>query len=112
MEDYTCMECGKQMYCTEDVIEHLRKKKCFKYAPVDIRRPNALGEEDSHGNVWYCFSCTTSRKDHRSFQSEEAMLQHLMACHSPNIKRGHHSCQCLDRDYENSGQCKYCNLRR
>lgn len=38
---------------------------------------------DSHGHMWYCFDdmCEPPHKNHRSFASHQAMLQHLKARH-------------------------------
>jgi hypothetical protein len=86
---YKCLSCPTpvgykefdDLWCA---IEHLRKKHC---AGIDIRRPGGRFDEDSHGNVWYCFSCETDYKDHRSFQSNEAMMQHLDAKHGTSIEK-------------------------
>lgn len=58
----------------DEVIEHLRSKHKLSF----IRRPNRPGDQDSHEHVWYCFDGETDTgKDHRSFQSGEAMWNHL-----------------------------------
>ena len=62
----------------DDAIEHIRK--CFNNGYF-IRRPGAVGVSDSHGHIWYCFSCETKTKNHRSFNSDAAMWQHLNDCH-------------------------------
>jgi hypothetical protein len=60
-----------------EVIDHLRT-----HGGILISRPAALGVSDSHGHLWYCFSCETNlAKDHRSFRSDRAMWDHLNACH-------------------------------
>ena len=67
----------------EDAIEHLRR---CNGGGIDIRRPSAIGEEDSHGNA-YCFASGCEYwngyrwKDHKSFQSDQAMWSHLHQCH-------------------------------
>ena len=76
----------------DQAVETLRKEQ----SRVDIRRPGAVGDCDTHGNVWYCFSCTkitnTMFKDHRSFCSARAMLGHLRDVHrlEPERHRSFH----------------------
>ena len=58
----------------EEVIEHVRGFHTLHR----IQRPGALGQPDSHGHVWYCSRCGNAMgKDHRSFNSDSAMWQHL-----------------------------------
>jgi hypothetical protein len=60
-----------------EVIEHVRT-----HGEISIDRPAALGVSDNHGHLWYCFNCETKLgKNHRSFQSDEAMWSHLNDCH-------------------------------
>jgi hypothetical protein len=76
-----------------DAIEHIRKHHDIH----SIGRPGAVGCSDSHGHQWYCFDCETAVKDHRSFNSDEAMLQHLTACHHEYIKADMDiECHCPD----------------
>ena len=77
MSECVCVTCQKTFDGVADAIEHIRK--CS--SGMDIRRPGALYDEDSHGNMWYCFSCSKGHKDHRSFQTNEAMRQHLSDVH-------------------------------
>ena len=46
-----------------------------------IRR--SLQHVDRHGHRWYCFhtKCRLAHKDHRSFDTHRAMLDHVMDCH-------------------------------
>lgn len=84
-EDQLCWE-DQGLLSLSETIEHLRTKHRLSF----IRRPNSLGTSDSHGHVWYCFNCETDiGKDHRSFQSNKAMWDHLNDCHNyqlDNIK--------------------------
>lgn len=52
-------------------------------APSTFRRPGAIGVTDSHGHMWYCFDDMSEppHKNYRSFDSRQAMLQHLKARH-------------------------------
>ena len=68
----TCSWCCNEFDDLDEAIEHLRK--CHHW---DIRRPHAIGESDSHGHCWYCFSCCTNWKDHRSYSSSEDMLRDI-----------------------------------
>jgi hypothetical protein len=77
-----CNNCANEFDDLGDAIEHIRKVHVFN----KIGRPGAAGCSDSHGNQWYCFDCETALKDHTSFKSDEAMLQHLTACHKEYIK--------------------------
>ena len=62
----------------DDEVEHFRRcKRCN----VDIRRPGSVGCEDSHGHVWYCFSCERFHKDHLSFNDSRSFLDHLYRKH-------------------------------
>ena len=66
------------------VIENLRR--CRKTG-VDIRRPDSVGCEDDHGNLWFCFSCTSrTGKDHKSFQSSQSFMDHLRDVHSVDAR--------------------------
>ena len=89
-----CSDCGLTFVDLGDAIEHVRKNHF-----IDIRRPGAVGHQDSHGHVWYCFQCETWPKDHRSFGSNEAMLQHMQSCHGGVIslvERYPHVAYCLE----------------
>jgi hypothetical protein len=52
----------------------------------DVRRPARLGEPDAHGHTWYCFSCNGCAKDHKSFDSGRAMLDHLRDEHCVDVR--------------------------
>merc|ERR1711934_277485 len=73
----TCDEHGKEIDEMGEAIEHLRVKHVSF-----IRRPGRLGKTDTHGHYWYCFECGSGQKDHRSFNSDEAMWSHLKDRHS------------------------------
>jgi hypothetical protein len=70
----------------DKVVESLRKIGVSMNS-LDIRRPSRVGEYDAHGNMWYCFCCDTFVKDHRSFKSSRAMLDHLKSKHSLELIR-------------------------
>ena len=75
-EETFCHEKGYEAH--QDYIEHLRRcKRCY----VDIRRPGPVEYPDSHGWVWYCFSCEELCKDHRSFASSQNFADHLQSVH-------------------------------
>ena len=77
MELYTCTEHDQDFRTLADVLEHLRKR----HASL-IRRPASLGIPDSHGHLWYCFYCESDFNDHRSYNSDKAMFDHLRRRHS------------------------------
>ena len=76
----SCWNCANIFDDLADAIEHIRK-----YHGINIGRPGAVGCSDSHGHQWFCFDCETAFKDHRSFNSDRAMLQHLTDCHDDYI---------------------------
>ena len=84
MQMYDCKDCSK--VCTDaefqseyDLAKHLRK-----HHGVDIHTSSY--ETDSHGHSWYCFSCNSkSGKDHRSFDSDQALFDHLRTVHGLHI---------------------------
>ncbi|PWY83693.1 hypothetical protein BO94DRAFT_536383 [Aspergillus sclerotioniger CBS 115572] len=77
MPYYTCTQDNNDFTREADLIEHIRH---HHYADF-IRRPGYPGIEDSHGHMWYCFECDRPTSDHRSFDSDRAMLNHLRSCH-------------------------------
>eukprot|EP00979_Chaetoceros_neogracilis_P018425 scaffold10589_cov224-Chaetoceros_neogracile.AAC.2 len=79
---------------TRDAIDHVRA-----HHNNDIRRPGAIGCSDSHNHLWYCFDCETNWKDHRCFNSHEAMLSHLVACHGKCIVHINEIVDKLDGSY-------------
>ena len=50
---------------------------------VHMRTPRR--EFDGHGHMFYCFSCRLPYKDHRSFDSKEALESHCEAKHQLKI---------------------------
>ena len=76
MVPYTCMDHGEAFMGEAGVIEHLRGSHTDF-----IKRPGRLGTTDSHGHIWYCFECEGPLNDHRSYDSDIAMLNHLNQCH-------------------------------
>ncbi|PGH30874.1 hypothetical protein GX50_06375 [[Emmonsia] crescens] len=75
---YTCTEHEIVCMALDGVVEHLRA-----YHTQLIKRPGALGVQDSHGHMWYCFICDSDPfKDHRSYNSHTAMWAHLQHKHS------------------------------
>ena len=94
--NHECTWCATTFFDLGDAIEHLRKKHMHF-----IGRPGAVGSSDGHGHIWYCKGCDTDFKDHRSFNSDEAMLAHLRDRHVdslvhesriPNISRNGDGC--------------------
>jgi hypothetical protein len=85
-KSYSCNDQGCKgsfLFDLGDVIDHLR----FRHSMPFICRPHGSGTPDGHGNLWYCFQCNTKPgRDHRSFQSDEAMWNHLHACHKHEFK--------------------------
>ncbi|PMD59024.1 uncharacterized protein K444DRAFT_613812 [Hyaloscypha bicolor E] len=77
-EDY------QDLHSLGEIIKHLRTKHKLSF----IRRPQSLGISDSHGHVWYCFHYETKRgKDHRSFQSDKAIWDHLNDRHDYQLDK-------------------------
>lgn len=79
-----CIHCDKEYYYGdwEHEAEHIRKcPGCTSI--VKISRPGPPGEPDSHGNTWYCFSCTgrDGYGDHRSYRCVCDLLTHLYQKH-------------------------------
>eukprot|EP01083_Nonionella_stella_P205404 748015_1 len=64
-----------------DIIETMRKSRRSM-----IRGPGNLRIPDNHGHIWYCFECETPMKNHRSFNSHEAMYAHIQSKHCDWIK--------------------------
>ena len=91
-KDCTCTNFEVHMMCClgpevqakfkiHDIGTHLRK-----YHRVDIRLAGCLEETNSHGHYWYCFSCNSkSGNDHRSFDSDQALFDHLRTVHGLHI---------------------------
>ncbi|CZT46371.1 uncharacterized protein RSE6_06789 [Rhynchosporium secalis] len=85
-------------------IEHLRSR----HVP-GIIRPNTLGIMDRHGHVWYCFQCEgRGGKDHRSFQSDNAMWDHLNSKHDHQIDSDSYSLKGVLGGYSRSWEDAKC----
>jgi hypothetical protein len=82
---YMCarMSCDEQEFeSLNEVIEHVRSAHKLRF----IHRPGGLGERDGHGHLWQCFACDTkSFKGHRSYDSDQAMWNHLNSCHDSDL---------------------------
>ena len=64
-----------EFHSVYDIAKHLRKKH-----GVDIH--TTTYDVDAHGHSWYCFSCNSkSGKNHRSFDSDQALFDHLRDVH-------------------------------
>ena len=57
--------------------------KIWQKHGVHMRTPKR--EIDGHGHMFYCFSCPQPHKDHRSFDSKEALETHCEAKHNMKI---------------------------
>jgi hypothetical protein len=91
-----CSSCAQIFEHLEDAIEHVQQHHASY-----VRRPQAVGCPDSYGHLWYCFGCETALRDHRSFNSHEAMLHHLTDRHVIDIVR-------IDDASMDSGYCSSC----
>lgn len=73
---------NEKLYELGEIIEHLRGIHMRSF----IVRPQRLGVPDWNGHVWYCFLCETkSGKDHRSFNTHDAMWKHLSDKHDHDL---------------------------
>lgn len=70
----------EEFWTTEAAIENLRRKHASY-----ISRPGRPGAIDTHGHMWYCFACTRTLSDHRTFNNNEAMWRHLHDKHSDAV---------------------------
>lgn len=78
MATWTCIDHGKDLKGIQQTIEHVRR-----YHASFIRRPGRLGDFDTHGHMWYCFDCESrTLNDHRSYDSDRAMWNHLQQSHT------------------------------
>lgn len=77
-----CTENAEDMVDFQDVIEHIRR-----YHVSFIGRPGRPAQTDAHGHIWYCFGCNPSRSlnDHRSYDSDESIWDHLKRNHGTII---------------------------
>lgn len=73
---YECSEHPKKLGSLDKAIDHARS--CHSNF---IKRPGRLGNMDSHGHLWYCFACEGALNDHRSYDSNRAMWNHLKTSH-------------------------------
>jgi hypothetical protein len=83
----TCLVHSDYMESQDSLIEHLRGRHHAGF----ISRPGPVGYSDAHGHIWYCLDCESVYKSHRSFDSSQAMLDHLRRCHEwimDNIRPG------------------------
>ena len=73
-----CLEPEDQAkFKIDEIATHLHK-----HHQVDIRLAGCVEETDSHGHYWYCFTCNSkSGNDHRSFDSDQALFDHLRDVH-------------------------------
>lgn len=82
---YHCMDrfCENtlDLYTQGEALEHLRDK----HIPF-LSRPQGLGVADGHGHIWYCLKCETLLKDHKSFDSHNAVWDHLRSSHNHEIE--------------------------
>ena len=64
------------------LCKHIRKEH-----GLDVRW-NGEYNLDAHGHCGYCFTCEgrNNNKDHRSFDSEGALLDHIRSSHNCKIK--------------------------
>jgi hypothetical protein len=76
MVGFTCLVHSDYMESQDSLIEHLRR-----HHAGFISRPGPVGYSDTHGHMWYCFDCESVNNSHRSFDSSQAMLDHLRRCH-------------------------------
>ena len=77
MTALTCTQHPQYLSDLQEAIEHIRV-----YHLSSITRPGRPGTVDTHGHMWYCWACESrSLKDHRSFDANEAMWEHLRSRH-------------------------------
>lgn len=75
MQALTCTEHDED-FDIREAIDHVRR-----FHASFIKRPGRAGEIDAHNHMWYCFYCSTSIKDHRSYDSDNAIWTHLRHNH-------------------------------
>ena len=78
-DEYVCPEDDRlTFYDLCSLCKHLRRKHF-----LDVRY---CGMEDAHGHCAYCFKCEGKNgKDHRSFDSEDALLSHIQTKHDSSV---------------------------
>ena len=71
-----------------DLCKHLRRKHY-----LDVR---FSGEDaDAHGHCAYCFACEgKNNKNHRSFDSGDALLSHIQSKHSDDVVEIRNNLRC------------------
>ena len=75
--DSVMFKCKEQEFQREkDLLRFMRKEE-----QVDVRC--AIGGLDRHNHKYYCMSCDSNRNDknHRSFDSEQAIVDHCRDKH-------------------------------
>ena len=75
MQALTCTE-HDQDFNIREAIEHIRRSHASF-----IGRPGRAGEIDGHNHMWYCYDCGSNIKNHRSYDSDNAMWTHLKRNH-------------------------------
>ena len=65
----------------KEMAKHLRKEH-----NIDVRVCN-----DSHGHEYYCMSCGSRFNDHRSFNSDQAMMNHVKDQHGVRLTCSYHT---------------------
>lgn len=79
MQALRCTQHGGD-FDTQQAIEHVRR-----FHASFIKRAGRLGEFDTHDHMWYCFRCGSDFKDHRSYDSDDAMWAHLLQKHDFDV---------------------------
>lgn len=65
-----------------EALDHLSKHDSHKF----LNFSKFLPVPDSRGNIWYCYACERkSGRKHRSFRSDQAVWDHLVACNGDSI---------------------------
>ena len=79
-DEYGCPEDDRLTFDSLfDLCKHLRRKH---YLDVCFSGEDA----DAHGHCAYCFKCEGKNgKDHRSFDSEDALLSHIRIKHNSSV---------------------------
>ena len=75
MQALTCTQHGDD-FDVREAIEHIRR-----FHASFIKRHRLPGEIDGHGHMWYCFDCDCDVKNHRSYDTDNAMWAHLKSKH-------------------------------
>ena len=75
MHALTCTQHGGE-FDVQEAIEHVRR-----FHASFIKRRGRPGEIDAHVHMRYCFDCSSSVKNHRSYDFDNAMWKHLRRNH-------------------------------